>query len=63
MVRGRVRLTAGDEALDPETMIPPEESSTQVTRTLTQGEITPQTTQEAENFASHGEELYTVYTR
>lgn len=63
MVHGRVKLTAGDEALDPKTTIPPEESSTQVTRTLTQGEITPQTSQKAENFASHGEESYTIYTR
>lgn len=57
MAHGQVRLTAGDEALDPETTIPPKESSTKVTRIVTQGEITLQTSQETENFASHREEL------
>lgn len=63
MARGQVRLTAGDKALEPETTIPPESSRTQVTRILTQAEVTPQTSQETKTVASYGEESDTVYTR
>lgn len=63
MARGQVRLTAGDKALDPETTIPLEESCTQVTRILTQGEITPQTSQYTETVASYGEESDIICTR
>lgn len=56
-----VRLTARDEALDPETTIPPKESSTQVTRIVSQLEIT-QTSQRQRTLHPTERSWYRIHT-